>query len=206
MVSLWPVTYSAPSWLISLAFLFVSMDIMILFFTICSCRINVVFVTLFASLFMVFACLSGAYWRLGLGDTTIGIRLTIVRILTLWSNKFCFWLTIWIGRRSFPFCFQYNGVVSAVRSAAGFCWISSDFASWRSHSVLESLKSKWCCRIRWMARVTQFCVLATVACSCCLSWCLNEVFALMVVWCFLAYAPRLFCINLLVFWHTYLII
>ncbi|EAU31956.1 predicted protein [Aspergillus terreus NIH2624] len=81
---------SSPEFQNTYAFLFVSMDIMILFFTICSCRINVVFVTLFASLFMVFACLSGAYWRLGLGDTTIGIRLTIVRILTLWSNKFCF--------------------------------------------------------------------------------------------------------------------
>nr|DAA06461.1 TPA_inf: GPR1/FUN34/YaaH-class plasma membrane protein [Aspergillus terreus] len=78
------------------AFLFVSMDIMILFFTICSCRINVVFVTLFASLFMVFACLSGAYWRLGLGDTTIGIRLTIGGGASLFVSSITGWYLLFV--------------------------------------------------------------------------------------------------------------
>lgn len=73
------------------AFLFVSMGVLMLIFTVCATRTNVALVLVFLSLFMVFVMLSAAYWRLGLGDSVVGNRCVVVSILhrlSIFRSKF----------------------------------------------------------------------------------------------------------------------
>ncbi|KAJ5587837.1 uncharacterized protein N7459_003602 [Penicillium hispanicum] len=59
------------------AFLFITMAVLMFIFMICATRTNLVYTLIFLSLLMVFLMLSSAYWRLGLGDTTVGDRCVI---------------------------------------------------------------------------------------------------------------------------------
>lgn len=56
------------------------MAVLMLIFTICATRTNVVYTLIFLSLFMVFIMLSSAYWRMGLGDLKVGGQCVVVRV------------------------------------------------------------------------------------------------------------------------------
>jgi len=59
------------------AFLFITMAVLMLIFMICATRTNVIYTLIFLSLLLVFLLLSSAYWRLGLGDASVGNRCVI---------------------------------------------------------------------------------------------------------------------------------
>lgn len=63
-----------------LAFFFIFMALLMLIYTICATRINVVFVLIFLSLIVVFSLLAAAYWNLGAGNEVLGNRLTVVSL------------------------------------------------------------------------------------------------------------------------------
>lgn len=54
------------------------MALLMLIYTVCATRTNIVFVLIFACLIFVFSLLAAAYWRLGLEDEVTGNRLTVV--------------------------------------------------------------------------------------------------------------------------------
>jgi len=53
------------------------MAVLMLIFMICATRTNVIYTLIFLSLLLVFLLLSSAYWRLGLGDASVGNRCVI---------------------------------------------------------------------------------------------------------------------------------
>ena len=79
------------------------MAILMAIYMVCATRVNIVFVSIFAALILVFALLAAAYWRLGLGDEIVGNRLTVVSLIALaisapgpFSNRFN---DLFLGRR-----------------------------------------------------------------------------------------------------------
>ncbi|KAJ5937511.1 hypothetical protein N7454_003853 [Penicillium verhagenii] len=59
------------------AFFFVFMALLMLIYTVCATRTNLVFVLKFTSLVFVFSLLAAAYWKLGLKDEAAANRLTV---------------------------------------------------------------------------------------------------------------------------------
>ncbi|KAJ5134975.1 hypothetical protein N7526_006340 [Penicillium atrosanguineum] len=55
-----------------LAFLFLTMAILMLIFMICATRTNIVYTLIFLTLFLVFILLTSAYWKLSEGDSIAG--------------------------------------------------------------------------------------------------------------------------------------
>ncbi|PKX90437.1 transcriptional activator of ethanol catabolism AlcS [Aspergillus novofumigatus IBT 16806] len=68
---------SSPDFLNTYAFLFIWMGVLMLIFLICATRTNAVYVAIFMTLTLVFAFLSGAYWRLAVADAFVGNRLIV---------------------------------------------------------------------------------------------------------------------------------
>lgn len=54
------------------------MGLLMLIYTICATRTNIIYVVIFASLILVFALLAAAYWQLGKENEVLGNRLTVV--------------------------------------------------------------------------------------------------------------------------------
>ncbi|KAJ5594826.1 GPR1/FUN34/YaaH-class plasma membrane protein [Penicillium hispanicum] len=76
-----------------LAFFFIFMALLMLIYTICATRINVLFVLIFMSLIVVFCLLAAAYWNLGAGDEVMGNRLTVGAGAALFlATMLGFWL------------------------------------------------------------------------------------------------------------------
>ncbi|KAL4971721.1 protein alcS [Aspergillus desertorum] len=68
-----PLTCTLTS-LIPLAFLFITMAVLMLIFLLCATRTNFVYTLIFLTLLLVFLLLSAGYWRLGEGDAVVGDR------------------------------------------------------------------------------------------------------------------------------------
>jgi succinate-acetate transporter protein len=51
---------------------------LMLIYTVCATRTNIIYVVIFASLILVFALLAAAYWQLGRENEMLGNRLTVV--------------------------------------------------------------------------------------------------------------------------------
>lgn len=54
------------------------MAVLMVIYTVCATRTNIVYVVIFTALIVLFALLAAAYWRLGQGDVVVGNRLTVV--------------------------------------------------------------------------------------------------------------------------------
>lgn len=66
--------------MVTIAFFFLFMALLMLIYSVCATRTNLVFVLIFASLILVFSLLAAAYWKLGLEDAVMGNRLTVVSL------------------------------------------------------------------------------------------------------------------------------
>ncbi|KAJ5528378.1 hypothetical protein N7513_012537 [Penicillium frequentans] len=66
-----------PGFVDTFAFFFLFMALLMLIYTVCATRTNIVFVLIFACLIFVFSLLAAAYWKLGLEDEVTGNRLTV---------------------------------------------------------------------------------------------------------------------------------
>ncbi|CAI7625527.1 unnamed protein product [Penicillium pancosmium] len=67
----------SPGFVNTFAYFFVFMGLLMLIYTICATRTNIIYVVIFASLILVFALLAAAYWQLGKENEVIGNRLTV---------------------------------------------------------------------------------------------------------------------------------
>ncbi|OJJ78811.1 uncharacterized protein ASPGLDRAFT_138135 [Aspergillus glaucus CBS 516.65] len=67
----------SPGFVNTFAFFFLFMALLMLIYSVCATRTNLVFVLIFASLILVFSLLAAAYWKLGLEDAVMGNRLTV---------------------------------------------------------------------------------------------------------------------------------
>ncbi|KAJ5771435.1 uncharacterized protein N7511_003486 [Penicillium nucicola] len=67
----------SPGYTNTFAFFLVFMAVLMLIYTLCATRTNLVYVILFADLVVVFSLLAAAYWKLGRGDASAGERLTV---------------------------------------------------------------------------------------------------------------------------------
>ena len=54
------------------------MALLMLIYTICATRTNLIYVAIFLSLILVFSLLAAAYWQLGQENEVLGNRLTVV--------------------------------------------------------------------------------------------------------------------------------
>lgn len=88
------------------------MGLLMLIYTICATRTNIIYVIIFASLVVLFSLLAAAYWHIGKGNEVLGNRLTVVSScydyplnVDIFSRTFEYYLTLqFAGRRccSFP--------------------------------------------------------------------------------------------------------
>ncbi|KAJ5378631.1 hypothetical protein N7509_011750 [Penicillium cosmopolitanum] len=67
----------SPGFVNTFAYFFVFMGLLMLIYTICATRTNIIYVVIFASLILVFALLAAAYWQLGKENEVLGNRLTV---------------------------------------------------------------------------------------------------------------------------------
>ena len=128
------------------------MAVLMFIFMICATRTNVVYTLIFLSLFLVFILLSSAYWRMGLGDTTVGNRCVVVSpysiTLTFISPR---WKSIFnpapLGRWRLSLRCQSTWFLPTYSPAFRCHGISVSFASWRPDRALDCrLPEKVSCR------------------------------------------------------------
>ncbi|KAJ5994896.1 hypothetical protein N7481_001873 [Penicillium waksmanii] len=67
----------SPGFVNTFAYFFIFMGLLMLIYTICATRTNIIYVVIFASLILVFALLAAAYWQLGKENEVLGNRLTV---------------------------------------------------------------------------------------------------------------------------------
>ncbi|KAL4874800.1 GPR1/FUN34/yaaH family-domain-containing protein [Aspergillus karnatakaensis] len=65
---------SQPNQILPIAFLFLTMSLLMLIFLVCATRTNAVYTLIFLCLLLVFLLLTAGYWALGAGDSTVGNR------------------------------------------------------------------------------------------------------------------------------------
>lgn len=103
-------------------------------YMVCATRTNLVYVIIFAALIPVFALLSAAYWRLGVGDKVGGERLIVVRPAIAVSASLLkpvgHLTQACLGLRGLSFLREYIRLLPPYRAAAGLCWLSSALAYW----------------------------------------------------------------------------
>ncbi|KAJ5241463.1 uncharacterized protein N7469_003054 [Penicillium citrinum] len=67
----------SPGFVNTFAFFFLFMALLMLIYTICATRTNLIYVAIFLSLILVFSLLAAAYWQLGQENEVLGNRLTV---------------------------------------------------------------------------------------------------------------------------------
>ncbi|OQE14105.1 hypothetical protein PENSTE_c039G04297 [Penicillium steckii] len=67
----------SPGFVNTFAFFFLFMALLMLIYTICATRTNLIYVCIFTSLILVFSLLAAAYWQLGQENEVLGNRLTV---------------------------------------------------------------------------------------------------------------------------------
>lgn len=121
------------TWLAILAFLFITMAVLMFIFMVCATRTNIVYTLIFLSLLIVFLLLSSAYWLLGEGSAATGDRCVKVIELRRAEILSCLELTYIL---ILTFRFRGLGLHSLLQVYLAFtCWLFSCSRLWNSHSI-----------------------------------------------------------------------
>ncbi|KAF2774475.1 hypothetical protein EJ03DRAFT_340597 [Teratosphaeria nubilosa] len=117
----YPTAGTNPEFYNSYAFFFVFMGLLCLIYMICALRTNVVFFIIFLTLVPAFACLAGAYWHIGQGNTALADTLTITAGALTFVTDIAGWYifaAILLASLDFPFSLPVGDLSRFVKGAS----------------------------------------------------------------------------------------